>query len=288
MNRRALASLPLLFGAQGCTALLSPGEAQCDTASDCSARGFAGADCVEQVCVAPQAVSDPVWGCVGHVVEPVPDTSKKLSLSIRLVYAIDRSPVTKATIDICDKLDVDCTGKNPDYPKGLSPGADGMLKANVVEGFDGFVRIADTSLMDSRVYVGRPIVTAPKVKEVRLLRPSDYGGLAALAGLTADATRGSAIFLALDCKGDPASGVQFKSSNADKKSSEFYLVNQSFATPPAVSATDVDGFGGYLNLPPGAAVARSYQKAGGVYVGESSYQVLANTISYVQVAPTPE
>lgn len=286
MNRLALATLPLLIGVQGCTVLLAPGEVQCDSAADCAARGFPEAVCVEQLCVEPPA-ADPVWGCLGHVVEPVPDKTKTVAFTMHLAFATDGTSVTKATIDVCDKLDLNCTGKNPAYPKGLSPGSDGLVKLNVIEGFDGFVRIQNPDLMASRIYVGRPIVTPPKVKEIRLLRPQEYAYLANLADKTVDLTRGTAILLALDCRGEAARGIHFESKNADAKSAEFYLVNQSPATPPAVTATDVDGFGGFLNLPPSSAVARAFLSAGHVYVGESSFQVLANTISYVQVGPTP-
>ena len=34
-------------------------------------------------------------------------------------------------------------------------------------------------------------------------------------------------------------------------------------------------------------VARSYRAKQNDFVGESSFQIVANTISYVQIAPTP-
>src|SRR5690348_10127953 len=92
------ATLPTL----GCSVILAPGEQQCSVDKDCAARGFAdSAVCTAGVCE-PQCVMDkdcaargfasavctanvckavdPVWGCLGQVVEPVPDPTKTVTL----------------------------------------------------------------------------------------------------------------------------------------------------------------------------------------------------------------
>jgi hypothetical protein len=276
--------------AVGCTVVLSPGEEQCEAADDCAARGFADATCENNTCVAAaEVVVDPVWGCLGEVEKPTVDTTKKVELDIRLAFATDGEPLSQtAVIDVCDKLDITCTGASPDFPKGLHPDDDGRVKFSIRQGFDGFVRIAHETIMDSRIYVGRPIVVAPKVGEIQLLRPTEYEFLAVIADNPADATRGTAILLAVDCSGDAAGGVRFECPAADEQSQEFYLINQGPVVPPNATATDVDGFGGYFNLPPSAAVARAIRDEDDAYIGESSFQILANTLSYVLVAPTPK
>lgn len=282
--------MPLLWGASACTVVLSPGEPQCESDADCAARGFEGSSCVDEVCIGGEGVggADTVWGCLGNVVEPTPDPSQKVELSVRLAFASDSQPLTSGTVDFCDKLDIDCTGDSPDFPKGLSPEPDGTVTVNVNQGFDGFVRIIDPEIVDSRVYVGRPIVEVPKVKEIQLLRPNEYAALAGIAQGMVDETRGTAILLAVDCKGDAASGVRFESPNADGDSIAFYLINQGPVLPPTATSTDADGFGGFFNLPVAAAVARSFRADDDAYIGESSFHVVANTISYVQIAPTPQ
>jgi hypothetical protein len=278
--------LPCISLVAGCNAIVSPGDEQCTADADCEARGFADALCEDGVCV--DAPVDPIWGCLGNVVEPVPDTSKKIEFPIRLAYAIDATPVTGAVIDVCDKLDIGCTGADPNYPKGISPDAEGVVDVNVPEGFDGFVRITHPEIVDSRVYVGRPIVEPPSVKEVQLFRPSDIELLATLTDTEPDPTRGSAVVLGVDCSGIAASGLSFDVTTFDSGALAFYLINQLPVLPPGATATDKDGFGGFFNLETGSAVVTSTRAADGVYVGESGFQVLANTISYVQVAPTPE
>ena len=285
-----LVVVPLAWLAAGCTVVLSPDEEQCEVADDCVGRGFAEATCENRVCVAATVVvADPVWGCLGHVEEPTPDPEGTVELDIRLAYATDSDPLpTTGVVDVCDKLDIMCTGDNPDFPKGVHPDDEGRVKLTLRQGFDGFVRVSHDTIMDSRIYVGRPIVVPPKVGEIQLLRPTEYEFLATIASKPADPERGTAILLAVDCSGDSAGGVRFECPNADDGSQEFYLINQGPVTPPTATSTDVDGFGGFFNLPPSAAVARAFRDEDDAYIGESSFQVLANTLSYVLVAPTPK
>lgn len=275
--------------AQACTAVVAGDDAQCNTDDECVARGFTDAACVDQVCVETQVMDDPVWGCLGTVVEPVPDPSRSVAFDIALVYAVGGAPVgTDTVIDICDKLDITCVDDDPLYPKGLHPDAAGSIEVVVPEGFDGFVQVTGPELVDSRIYVGRPIVEPPSVEEVQLLSPDDFGLLATLAGDEPDPTRGSAIVLVLDCKGDGVSGVRFETPTSDDETVQFYLINQAPAPTPTATATDKDGFGGFFNLPVSSAVVRGFREVDDAFIGESSFQILAETISYVLVAPTPQ
>lgn len=99
--------------------------------------------------------------------------------------------------------------------------------------------------------------------------------------------RGSAIVLVVDCKGDGGGGVRFETPTADDETIEFYLINQAPNPAPTATATDKDGFGGFFNLPAKSSVVRAYRAEDEVFVGESSFQILANTISYVLVTPAP-
>jgi len=164
----------------------------------------------------------------------------------------------------------------------------GLLEPEGVdEEADQGLRVAGPQVMNSRVFVGRPIITPPNVKSVRLLTPGVYNTLAMFANQTVDMTRGTAILLAVDCSGNSASDVSFTCAAADAKSQAFYLINQAPTVPPMATATDVDGFGGYFNLPVGATVAGSFRASDKTVIGQSSFDVLAYTISYVLISPTP-
>jgi hypothetical protein len=278
-----------------CSVALSGDDVQCTSDADCEARGFANATCEASACIATDEV-DPIWGCVGEVDEPTPDTSNRITVSLRLAYAAGGGPVTDAVVDVCARLDIGCTGADSDeFPKGIAPDANGVFTASVREGFDGYMRVTGTigdpaeDVMDTRVYVGRPLFVAPKVEEVRLLLPNEYEALsAAIAQTAADPTRGTMIGLAVDCQGDAAAGVRFETPNADGESEEFYLIGQGPVKPPAAENTDKDGFGGFFNVEPGAVVLRAIRAEDDTYIGESSLQVLPYTISFVLVAPTPQ
>jgi hypothetical protein len=306
----ALVSLLLLVG--GCSLAISPGEEQCEVDADCDARGFDGAVCEAGVC-APQCevdadceargfdgnaceagkcvvVNDPSWGCLGNVAEPEPDPSIPLTIQFRLAYATDSTlPVVGATVDICSKLDLECMNDSPGFPKGLMSDADGVLRIDTRQGFDGFVRIAHPEIVDSRIYVGRPLLEQPKTEEIRLLKPLEYEVLANSAGgAQVDPTRGTAIVLGLDCQGLAGSQLRFSTASADAQTIPFYLVNQAPQQPPQAIETDPDGFGGFFNLPTGPTVVVAVRGTEETFVGRSSVDILANTISYVQVAPTPQ
>ena len=128
-----------------------------------------------------------MWGCLGNVEEPTPDLTKTVSFDVRLAYAVSGAAVsTDTVIDVCEKLDPNCTANSPDFPKGLNPDPNGVVELTVKEGFDGFVKITGASpdvLVDSRVYVGRPIVEIPTVEEIQLFAPIDLQALASTACL---------------------------------------------------------------------------------------------------------
>jgi len=84
---------------QGCTVIVSADEEQCETVADCTARGFANAACVDAVCV-DEATADPVWGCLGNVVEPVADPSRTVEFPMKLVFASDGNGIGTYTLHV--------------------------------------------------------------------------------------------------------------------------------------------------------------------------------------------
>jgi hypothetical protein len=62
-------------------------------------------------------------------------------------------------------------------------------------------------------------------------------------------------------------------------------VNQAPLT--TAKTTDVDGFGGVLNLPVGPSIATATLASTNQYIGQTSFDVLPYTISYALVTPTP-
>jgi hypothetical protein len=278
--------LPAVLALAGCSVVLDPGQVQCNATADCTARGFMDATCESNVCVKAVAV-DPLWGCVGHVTAPTPDPSKKITITEQLIRAATGSPVTNVTCDVCDKLDYGCTGTNPDFPKGLHPDKNGNVTAAVPQGFDGFVRVLGPTTLNSLIFIGQPLITPPSVKVIQLLEPTDYTTIAAVAHLKVDMTRGTTILEGVDCQGNPQAGISFKINVGDSETVPFYLIDFLPQEPPMATSTDSEGYGGFFNMPVGGWVAKAFRASNQECIGESSFRIEADTISYVLVAPSP-
>src|SRR6185437_15894853 len=199
----------------------------------------------------------------------------------QLIRAVTGSPVTDVTCDVCDKLDYNCVGTNPDFPKGLHPDKNGNVSAAVAQGFDGFVRITGPSTLNSLVFIGQPLVAPPSVKVIQLLEPGDYTLIAMQAHLTVDPTRGTTILEGVDCQGQPHEGISFKINVGDSKTTPFYLIDFLPQEPPMATSTDAEGYGGFFNMPVGGAVAKAFVASDKECIGESSFRIEADTISYV-------
>lgn len=269
----------------GCSLALAPGE-QCGSNDDCAARGFAGAVCEQGFCRQPAVAPSSPWACLGHVTKPHPDPTNTLTMPLTL-HHVDRTPVTDATVDVCDKLDIECDGTDARYPKGLHPNAKGEVTTTAPEGFDGFFRIAGPKLMATRLYVGQPLVEPPNINAFQVVEATEFQTIVAYAKLTFDPTRGAAIFFVEDCAKHSASGASFSCVDADDESKVFYLVNQLPVLPPKATSTDPYGFGGYVNLPVGATVAQARLESTGELIGQVGFGVFANTLSYVLITPGP-
>lgn len=272
-------------GTTGCTVVVAGDDVQCQTDADCGARGFGDASCVDQVCTI--AAGGTMWGCLGNIEDVIPDPSRTIQVEVDLVFAVGGAAVGPQTvINVCDKLDVDCSDADSTLPRGLQPDGNGRLRVEVPEGFDGFFTLNGPDIIDSRFYVGEPLLGPPSIQALQVLSPEDFTTLATLAGDAPDPTRGSSIVLVVDCNGDGAGGVTLNGANADASSVPFYLINQQ--PVPSATETDSDGFGGYFNLPLGSAVVSATRASDGAFVGESSFQVAADTMSYVLVSPGPQ
>jgi hypothetical protein len=156
------------------------------------------------------------------------------------------------------------------------------------QGFDGFFRITAPGMMATRLYVGQPLVAPPNVKSAQLFTVTEIGTLVSYTKLKFDTTRGMAILFVENCAGHSASGVSFTCSSGDSESSVFYLVNQPPVLPPKATVTDPYGFGGFINLPVGAAVVQAHLVATTEVIAKVGFGVFADTISYVLMTPGPE
>ncbi|MGH1342860.1 MAG: hypothetical protein ACRBN8_14960 [Nannocystales bacterium] len=169
-----LAGLLVWGTLSGCGLLLSADDEQCNSDADCAARGFDGAVCESQVCVAgsqenptgstsaltsssgstadPSATSstggegtagtsstgtvdDGPWGCVGNVVWDEEDEAVPARLGLHFTDS-QFQDFEGASLNACRPLDLDC-----EEPLSTAvSGADGVAFIDVYYGFDGYFR----------------------------------------------------------------------------------------------------------------------------------------------------
>ena len=170
----------------------------------------------------------------------------------------------------------------------------GYVTFSVPQSCTGYVQHAGSSIVTSQIWVGNPIVAPLSVKSVELLSPIGvHRSSPKSRGRTQDV---------MPVPGTPAIVIGFAAmSLAAAGSARDPEHHPGARGDPAVlphhsvslrsrrrrRRLDSSGAGGFYNMPVGVALVKSYRQAGDVYIGESSFQVSNDTISYVLVSPTP-
>ena len=115
--------------------------------------------------------------------------------------------------------------------------------------------------------------------------PTVFDMLMGAAGLTADPEKAHLIFSANDCDFDTAPGFSASVSTGDQDTKAVYTVDGS-PTSTATS-TSIDGGGGLINVPPGAANVITTFEPTGAKIGELPVFFRKGAITSVVLGPTP-
>jgi hypothetical protein len=231
--RWALLGLP---GLVGCSLAVDDDRVQCSTNSDCAARGkaFIGSVCNESVCEA-----DPKWSCLAEPPKPS-DAAGPFQVEMQMIDLINRMPVAGVRVDLCRKVDVDCT----EPVMTTQSDASGAVTLSVEAAFSGYAWLQSEGHVPTLYFFNPPVDRDQQIPPLSLSTPA---GRAALLGqLGADTARGEILVTAQDCLGHPASGVTFGVSPKDPAAIGYYLVNG--LPTNGASATDATGYGGFMNL----------------------------------------
>lgn len=280
---------------------------QCESNADCEAI-VAGSTCVEHVCTEPQSQggsgggggpneggggAPPIpenFSCLGSFVEPDPGDPVHHSYRLELATGQPGTPPLNMSVDLCNKLDVDCTN-----PQTITPDADsGSFEFDVAKSFQGFLLVhADAPsspdpipIVPTIVFFLSPVVVPEKEIVVRVIDPVSFEALSNAAGVPIDPDRGTSIVLTYDCNGDRAKGVHLESDDVDADTTPFHF-KAALPDPNSVQ-TDDQGAGGFVNMPPGDFTVRSYVYDGHYFIGETSFLSRAGFLSYVPIGPTEQ
>lgn len=302
MRARSTFLASLAIAATACSIALSTDAEQCATDADCADRGFAGATCVDTVCVAPTATidggdsgadaGDPKWGCLGNVTWPAQDPTVKVLYRGHFLTALTEAPIANLDVKACGRLDVDCTSP---IASGTTD-ADGYVNLDVPKGFNGYLQmIADPALgiMPSVGAVLPPIEQgdAPDASiaaavSIHLITKAAFDGLLAQIGASADPALGHVFGLAVDCAGKPAAKVSIHAGTVSTSTIAYYTAATGI---PSVTAQETAqaGEAGFINLPVGSATISATSNEVSKKIGEYSAMVRAGTITYLPMPPAP-
>jgi len=156
---------------------------------------------------------------------------------------VSRKPVPDLQVDLCRKVDVEC---GEPVQKLLSDQT-GTVVVPIEAAFTGYVSVHGLTTIPTLYFFNPPIDHNQDIPALSLSNATSRGAL--LGQLQASSDRAGILLHAVDCTGKPASGVTFAIAPSDPAAIAYYL---SSGLPTRSSrATDVSGYGGFVNLPSG-------------------------------------
>jgi len=306
-----LCVLGLLSWIPGCTVLVDANRTQCGKDSDCTSKGaeFAGAVCSEGLCIVDPARPkcakdadcaangapagavclagfcevDAQWGCEGAP----PNSTHAYKLTMHIQDAVNSMKSLEGVVaQLCRKLDVTC-----EDPIGapVTSDAGGGVTLSVESGFAGYVYLTSPKVTPSLYFLTSPVTGDLNLPSVPLASPFAAGQIVASAGgegASWNRERGLVLLNAFDCQGATAGGLTFSAGTADQSTFSFYLVNN--LPTSKGTETDMTGYGGLANVPPGVSTISTTLGPDGRKVSTVSILVRAGHISYSSVTPNAQ
>jgi hypothetical protein len=249
-------------------------EPQCEADGDCVARGpeYMGGRCADRQCL-----PNPKWRC-----EPaaVPSPSDTVELRVPVIDALALSYVPNISLVACNKNDLACDAPVVKATSGM----DGRAVLKVPANFAGYLQQTDSTAYGPGLYF--PPALLPMDTDRRnfpIFRIGATTGLALALGAGLDPSRGHIMLVSEDCMGLAVPGVAFSTPQADMKTVQFYVRDQT----PTTSAMDTppEGTGGYMNLPPGVIVINAKEVKTGIELATATVLIRAGFISMSYIRP---
>jgi len=264
-----------------CSVIVEPNRQQCSVDADCTKRGgaFAGATCVDTVCVPP--APDPTWGCLGQVVWP-PARPGKVNVTAQFRDAVTGAPLMGVVVNVCRKQDFQCLMP---IASGLQPADTGDLTFQVDSGFDGFLEMNLAGALPGLFFFYPPVTEDRVLVGVPLLSKYILDTIGSLSGKPYLPEKGVALLAAMDCRNQFAEGVHIWSTDADQDTAAFYVIQK--IPNSSATYTDTSGQGGLINLRPGSVAIQGTLQDGRT-IGTVTVVVRAGGVTYTSMVPAPK
>lgn len=275
-----------------CSLAFDLNREQCTTTADCTAAGFDGATCSDGVCVVGaggggtggaggSVPADPKWDCIQAFTPPTIGSMITYRYRFEMATGAPGTPPANLVLKLCSNFDAACSSPIAGFP---APDSTGTVEFQAAPTFTGYIEATSPDIMDTVVFLQAPVIDPPAEKLIRVIGQSDFLALVNLAGETWDMTRGVAIVLTNNCEDQRSPGVRIESTDIDGQTVPFYFKG-SLPKTDAIE-TDAQGAAGYLNLPPGVINVDSYRVSTDQFIGSTSFQSRAGSLTYASVGPT--
>jgi hypothetical protein len=222
------------------------------------------------------------WGCVGH--RP-PALTGTVNYAQPIRNLADDSIPAGVVVKVCGSADLTCSD-----PLVTTVPVDGTVTFTVPADFIGYLELDGPLLMPTIVELTRPIGAMRVMPELRVVGVQTFTAFAALMHVQVDATRGHALFWAVDCQGNRAAGISAEALGADSSTQKYYVLDGKLPSL-SVDRTDSYGGGGFVNLPILASenetfeTFRAFRAETGARISEFSARIRAGHVTCFQIEP---
>ena len=212
-----------------------------------------------------------------------PEELDLVPFEMPVVEFVSEQPPKNMKALACRPNDVSCAD-----PEGMFEDKDGrgVIRMELPRGFDGFLEVTSDDALPALWYFTKPLVTTTRSKTLRVVAPSSLMLLAAVSGLSTDASKGLVILEAFDCNKVAVGGVHFAESK--RTALPFYIVNGIPNTESTVTVRnemDDEAPGGFVNATPGFTRFTASIGIEGPLLGEFNANVRASTVTYLDIHP---
>ncbi len=206
---------------------------------------------------------------------------------MRRVSFVAQDPLPDVTVKACRALDQSCA----DPLDTATTDASGHMLLTVpvgFRGFDGYLDLSGGTVFPAlHYYVTPPVIEDALFPEQASPERAEAGILADVISVTLDPKKGQLIVVVYDCLGAPAPGVRVDVASADDGSTPFYLAANGFPDSALVETSATTSIGGALNLPPHVTTLTTTVVASGARHASMTVIVRPDTLTLVELSPTP-
>jgi hypothetical protein len=229
-----------------------------------------------------------MWSCLDRVEWPESE-STTATVGVTFMDLVNFRAVAGVRARFCGKFDPTCTEGVIAGTEGLVSDDNGIVQAELPVPFDGFVMFegpfGESPKVPGSYFFYPPVTRSRVVPPIPLMAQEVLDVLAEQAGQPVDPGDGHVMLAAYNCASQVTAGVRLSSDRFDVDTRAFYVV-QRVPTTTALE-TDESGWGGLINVPPGATQVSGTLSRGSRHIGTASLNVTAGRVTYTALVPSP-